>query len=105
MIESDTSAGASLQSGPVLLAAPRPSRAERWMQRIFLLVFVVFCIWVGMLLVVLPWTPAWTQNELLARFPPLRAFISMNFVRGLASGLGLLDIWIGVWEAVHYRES
>jgi hypothetical protein len=25
-------------------------------------------------------------------------------VRGLISGLGLLDIWIGVSEAVHYRD-
>jgi hypothetical protein len=25
-------------------------------------------------------------------------------MRGLVSGLGLLDIWIGVSEAVHYRD-
>jgi hypothetical protein len=23
----------------------------------------------------------------------------------LCSGLGLLDIWIGFWEAVHYQEE
>jgi len=25
-------------------------------------------------------------------------------VRGLISGVGLLDIWIGVSEAIHYRD-
>jgi hypothetical protein len=28
-----------------------------------------------------------------------------NFVRGLVSGLGLVDIWMGVAEAVRYREA
>jgi len=36
--------------------------------------------------------------------PELRAFIANGFVRGLCSGLGVLDIWIGFWEAMHYRE-
>jgi len=30
--------------------------------------------------------------------PGLRAFVSNGFVRGLCSGLGLLDIWIGFWK-------
>jgi hypothetical protein len=53
---------------------------------------------------VLPWTLAWTQNSLILHYPNLRDFLGLNFVRGLASGLGLVDIWVGIWEAVHYRE-
>ncbi len=26
-------------------------------------------------------------------------------VRGIISGLGLLDIWIGISEAIHYRDQ
>jgi len=70
-----------------------------------MLVFVVFCIWIGMLLAVLPWTDAWTQNNILMRHPSLRSFFAMYFVRGAASGLGLIDVWVGVWQAVHYREK
>lgn len=70
-----------------------------------MLVFVVFCIWIGMLLLVLPWTDAWTQNNILLRHPMWRTIFAMNFVRGAASGLGLIDIWVGVWQAVHYREK
>ncbi len=88
----------------LVASEPAPSPAELWTQRLFLLVYVVFCIWIGMLLAVLPWTPAWTQNGLLLRFPSVRSFLGMDFVRGVASGIGLIDVWIGIWEAVHYRE-
>jgi hypothetical protein len=93
--------------GPVLVtsAPSAANRAELWMRRFSMLVFVVFCIWIGMLLAVLPWTDAWTQNNILMRHPSLRSFFAMYFVRGAASGLGLIDVWVGVWQAVHYREK
>src|SRR5690348_612401 len=71
--------------GPVLVTTPpAPSRGEVWMRRFSMLVFVVFCIWIGMLLVVLPWTDAWTQNNILMRHPSVRAIFAMSFVRGVA---------------------
>jgi len=38
-------------------------------------------------------------------FPALRTIVSNGFFRGICSGLGLLDIWIGFWEALHYHEQ
>jgi hypothetical protein len=93
-----------LVTPPPPAGAPSPA-ASRWTQRIFLVVFVIFCVELGMLLVVLPWLSVWTSNGLLAQFPGLRELAANNFVRGAMSGLGLLDIWIGIWEAVHYREK
>lgn len=85
---------------------PEPTDTmPRWMQRTSLVVFVVFCIELGMLLVVLPWTGVWSENSLLAASPGLKAFVTNGFVRGAVSGLGLVNIWIGIWEAVQYRES
>jgi hypothetical protein len=26
-------------------------------------------------------------------------------VKGVITGIGLIDIWIGIWEAVHYRDQ
>jgi|SRR5581483_6077595 len=75
-----------------------------WSHRLSLVVLVVFCIELGMLLAILPWTTVWNQNSFLAAYPGLKAFAQNNFVRGLATGLGLVDIWIGIWEAVHYRD-
>ena len=83
-----------------------PQTAFRmWLHRALILLFVFFCATVGVLLVILPWRPEWTDNYFLLGSPGLRAFVSNGFVRGLCSGLGLLDIWIGFWEAVHYHET
>jgi len=76
-----------------------------WMRRLSLVVFVAFCIELGMLLVVLPWTRLWADNSLVAGHPTLRAFVQQNFVRGCVSGFGLIDIWLGISEAMHYKES
>jgi hypothetical protein len=81
-----------------------PTRVEVWMHRIAVFLFVLVSAVAGVLLVILPWTPEWTDNYLLLTFPTLRTIISNGFVRGLCTGLGLLDIWIGFWEALHYQE-
>jgi hypothetical protein len=75
-----------------------------WSHRLSLVVLVVFCIELGMFLAILPWLDVWNQNSFLAAYPGIRAFVQNNFVRGIVSGLGLVDIWIGIWEAVHYRD-
>jgi hypothetical protein len=78
---------------------------QLWLHRVLILLFVFFCATVGVLLVILPWRPEWTDNHLLLASPGLRAFVSNGFVRGLCSGLGVLDIWIGFWEAVHFHDE
>ena len=77
---------------------------ELWLHRVTMLLLVFVCAVVGVLLVIMPWRPEWTDNHLLTAFPGLRAFVASGFVRGICSGLGLLDIWIGFWEAIHYHE-
>jgi hypothetical protein len=89
--------------GPVLVAPP-PSEPI-WLKRIKLVIFVLFCIELGMLLTVLPWTKVWTENGILLSYPALREVLRYDFVRGAISGLGLIDIWLGIREAVNYREK
>ena len=104
--------------GPGLASEPEPelvsveatapkglSRGRIWLHRLLVLLFVFVCAAAGVLLVVLPWTPQWTDNSLLLRYPDLRTLITHGFFRGLCSGLGLLDIWIGFSEAIHYHED
>lgn len=76
-----------------------------WVQRLLLVIEVVVAVWAGMLLTVLPWTPYWASNPLLYKFPLLKMVLLNNFVRGILSGIGLIDIWIGVWDAVSYRDT
>ncbi len=79
-------------------------RTTVWLSRIFLVIYVMFCIELGLLLTVLPWTHLWTDNNLFAMHPALSALLRDNFVRGVVTGFGLLDVWIGIWEAVHYHD-
>ena len=78
---------------------------DLWLHRLTVLLFVFVCAVVGVLLVIVPWRPEWTDNRFLLTNPGLRSVIGNGFVRGIVSGLGLLDIWIGFWEAIHYREG
>ena len=84
-------------------AAPH-SGLQLWLHRTSVFLFVLISAVAGVLLVILPWTPEWTDNYLLLSFPWLRTLVTTGFFRGLCSGLGLLDIWIGFWEALHYHE-
>jgi hypothetical protein len=81
-----------------------PSRTRIWLHRVSVFLFVLISAVAGVLLVILPWTPEWTDNYLLLSYPGLRTWVSSGFFRGLCSGLGLLDIWIGFGEALHYHE-
>lgn len=95
------------ENGPVLVLPPRRklSKWELWRNRLFLLEFIFVCLFVGIILVVGPWTSFWTSNSLLANYPRLQAFLTYDFVRGLISGLGLVDIWLAVTEVGRYREG
>jgi hypothetical protein len=83
---------------------PSHSSLSRWAHRISMLLFVSVCAVFGVLLVILPWTPKWTDNYVLISHPALRGLLENGFVRGMCTGLGALDIWIGFWEAMHYHE-
>jgi hypothetical protein len=86
--------------------APRDrGNLQLWMHRISVFLFVLISAVAGVLLIILPWTPEWTDNYLLLSFPALRTVVANGFFRGICSGLGLLDIWIGFWEALHYHEQ
>ncbi len=94
--------------GPLLVMPPphrKPNRWELWRGRIFLVIFVLFCLELGIILTIAPWTDYWTNNSLLLSYPSAREFLMSGFVRGLISGLGLTDIWLAIAEAVRYRES
>jgi hypothetical protein len=76
-----------------------------WLRRIRVLLFVAACGAIGVVLIILPWRAEWTDNYLLVRYPELRIVVASGFFRGVCTGLGLLNVWLGFWEAVHYHEE
>ena len=103
--EEHRSGAALLQEHPEVPQDDRYSGLELWLRRVSVLVFVFLCAAMGILLIILPWSPRWTDNRLLLAFPGLRTIVANGFTRGLCSGLGVLDVWVGFWEAIHYREE
>ena len=56
----------------------------------------MFFVQVGLLLVVMPWWPAfWEHNYFALAWPPLRTLLTNNFVRGAVSGLGVVNLFAG----------
>jgi hypothetical protein len=105
----DPSVHSHVHPFPAAAAAPAAAVPEEappvWMARAMLVVLVAFCIEVGLVLVAVPWIPSlWHENSLLAAYPAARAFLAQDFVRGAVTGIGLVDLWLGISEAVHYRD-
>lgn len=71
--------------------------------RLFLLTLILFCLEMGLFLVVLPWSGLWEQNYFLFRYPELAAWLMNYRLRGLISGLGLVDIGLACWYAAHFQ--
>jgi len=92
-------------STPTEVQPRRRSAAQLWLRRIGVLLFVFLCATVGVMLIMLPWRTEWTENHLLMAYPALQAFFYSGFVRGLCTGLGFLNVWIGFQEALQYRED
>jgi hypothetical protein len=63
-----------------------------------ILLSVLSSLLVGVILVVAPWTSWWDQNYLLQPYPGVRSLVLSPFVRGLVSGVGLVNIVLAVLE-------
>ena len=72
---------------------------KRWR----LVLWIVVCFEVGMFLLLVPWSPLWTQNLLLGYYPTLRPFYVSYYVRGAVSGLGVLNLAFGFREVWDFR--
>ncbi|MGH9587100.1 MAG: hypothetical protein ACRD3F_09130 [Acidobacteriaceae bacterium] len=82
----------------------RPGAVPAWLQYLELSVRVVVRMYLGLIVFVLPWTHFWSDNRLLLMVPHLSFFVLNGITRGIVSGLGLLNIWIGVQDAIHFKQ-
>jgi hypothetical protein len=87
--------------------------------RLSVFLYIVLCFQIGIILIIFPWVPHgwlygiigdWGNNYflLLAAHKTgygLQRFISSGWVRGAVSGIGVLNLAMGIWEIIHFRES
>src|SRR5271168_1884576 len=76
-----------------------PTRRPGWFQRVASVLFIVFCLELGLFLLIYPWTDSWAGNYFswigpLRLQPVWHQLWNNSYVRGAVSGLGLLNIWV-----------
>lgn len=75
--------------------------------------FILICFEIGILLVILPWvpSPSWSENYLLVlaadkiQWPWLALAVKSGYTRGAVTGLGVLNILLGVWEIINFKKT
>ncbi len=93
------SVGEEVSSGPVPVERPR----YRWYHKVSALVFVVFCLELGLFLLIFPWTDGWEGNFFSSLIPEWHRYWESSYVRGAISGIGIVDLYICFVEAVRLR--
>jgi hypothetical protein len=92
-------------AGSTAVPAPPEHHASHWLSRADLFLRVIVRLYIGLILVFLPWTHVWAFNRFFLYYAPVSHLMESGAMRGLVSGLGLLNLWIALSEAIHYKES
>jgi len=83
-----------------------PQRIPRWLERGELFLRVLLRMYIGLAVCYAPWSHMfWDQNPLFLHFPNLAVYAAHGAVRGIISGLGLLNLWIAFRDAVRHRDG
>jgi hypothetical protein len=78
--------------------------------RVTAIIYILICFEVGILLVILPWTPYWDDNFFLnyitgkLQMTGLATFLQTGYVRGAVSALGIVNILAGLRDMFRFRE-
>ena len=82
-----------------------PQRIPRWLERAELFLRVLLRMYIGLAVCYAPWSRMfWDQNPLFVQFPTLSIYAANGAVRGIISGLGLLNLWFAFRSAIDHRD-
>ena len=87
--------------------------------RVSVIFYIILCLEIGLVLTVLPWVPHgwlglglsdWSNNYflLLAAHKAgygVQRFVASGWVRGAVSGIGILNLGMGIWEIINFRKT
>jgi hypothetical protein len=87
--------------------------------RLSVFLYIVVCFQVGIVLTLLPWVPHgwlfglfgdWGNNYFLLLLAHktgygIQRFVASGWVRGAVSGIGILNLAMGIWEIVNFQET
>src|SRR2546428_12509938 len=80
--------------------------------------YIILCLEIGIVLTFLPWVSSsswlglsdWSNNYFLLLVAHkagygVQRFVASGWVRGAVSGLGILNLGMGTWELINYRQT
>jgi hypothetical protein len=85
--------------------------------RLSVIFYIILCLEIGIVLTVLPWVPHgwlglsdWSNNYflLLAAHKAgygIQRWVASGWVRGAVSGIGILNLGMGIWELINFRHT
>jgi hypothetical protein len=86
-------------AGPI----PVPDPEYRWYHKMSAVLFITFCLEVGIFLVIFPWTQFWDFNYFSALKPEWHQYWDNMYMRGGISGLGVVNLYISLVEVLRLR--
>jgi hypothetical protein len=94
------------QESPIQNSTQQPQRIPRWLERAELFLRVLLRLYIGLAVCYAPWSHTfWDDNPIFLRFPTLGSFAVQGAVRGIISGLGVLNLWIAFRDAIRHRDG
>ena len=90
-------------ASPESLNPPVPAEAppRKWSGRLLNICFAIFAFEIGIFLVVFPWwDQAWRINYFPSLNPALHNLWEDPYFRGALTGLGLVNIYVALWEFI-----
>src|SRR5215510_5062020 len=85
--------------------------------RLSVIFYILLCFEIGLVLTVLPWVPHgwlglsdWGNNFFLLLASRkvgfgVQRFVAWGWVRGAVSGIGILNLGMGIWELFNFRRT
>ena len=68
--------------------------------RVIRIIVILFCVEVGLILLLLPWSLLWDNNFFFSLMPEWNRVWLNFYTRGAISGLGIVNLWIAATEAM-----
>ena len=72
------------------------------MSRPLAVLYILFCLEIGICLLVFPWMNLWANNFFVGHYPWVASLARNYFVRGAISGIGVADMWLAFYEVWHF---
>ncbi len=91
------------QTGPQPVPDSPPLPHSRWYHKVWAVLLVTFCLEIGLFLLIFPWTDAWDNNYFANSIARIRQYWDNMYLRGAVSGLGVVNLYICVAEALRLR--